>query len=71
MATVENHFNFTQFIQKTNAFAEYNILANQFPLLKWAIRGTGCHNFKVIAFDAAGNETESTAVPICLVERGE
>ena len=38
---------------------------------KWTIRGTGCHSFKVIAFDAAGNETESTAVPICLVERGD
>ncbi len=38
---------------------------------KWTIRGSGCHTFKVIAFDAAGNETESTAVPICLVERSD
>lgn len=37
---------------------------------KWTIRGPGCHRFHVIAVDAAGNETESSAVPICLVSRG-
>ncbi|MCA9962152.1 MAG: hypothetical protein KC443_24120, partial [Anaerolineales bacterium] len=36
---------------------------------KWTIRGAGCHNFRVVAVDAAGNETEGTAVPVCLVER--
>ena len=35
---------------------------------KWPIRGPGCHRFRVIAIDAASNETESTAVPVCLVE---
>ncbi|MCI0394743.1 MAG: transglycosylase domain-containing protein [Chloroflexi bacterium] len=36
---------------------------------KWRIPGPGCHVFKVIAFDAAGNEAESAAVSVCLVER--
>jgi membrane carboxypeptidase/penicillin-binding protein len=37
---------------------------------KWTIRGPGCHSFHVIAVDEAGNETESAAVPVCLVNRG-
>ncbi|MCA9971262.1 MAG: transglycosylase domain-containing protein [Anaerolineales bacterium] len=36
---------------------------------KWPIRGPGCHRFRVVAVDAAGNETESNAVAACLVER--
>ncbi|MCA9929530.1 MAG: hypothetical protein KC419_13685, partial [Anaerolineales bacterium] len=36
---------------------------------KWPIRGPGCHTFRVIAVDAAGNEGESTAVPVCLEDR--
>jgi len=36
---------------------------------KWTIRGAGCHSFRVVAVDAAGNETEGTAVPVCLIER--
>jgi hypothetical protein len=36
---------------------------------KWTIRGPGCHTFRVVAVDAAGNETEGTAVPVCLVKR--
>lgn len=35
----------------------------------WAIRGAGCHTFRVVAVDAAGNETESTTVPVCLIAR--
>ena len=38
---------------------------------KWSIREPGCHTFKVVAFDAAGNRVESTAVPVCLVESNE
>jgi membrane carboxypeptidase/penicillin-binding protein PbpC len=36
---------------------------------KWTIRGAGCHSFKVTAVDAAGNQTESPSIPICLVNR--
>ena len=36
---------------------------------KWTIPGPGCHTFKVVAFDAAGNRGEATAVRVCLVER--
>lgn len=36
---------------------------------KWPIRGAGCHTFRVVAVDVAGNETEGTAVPVCLLER--
>jgi hypothetical protein len=36
---------------------------------KWTIPGPGCHTFRVVAFDAAGNEGEETAVSVCLVER--
>jgi hypothetical protein len=36
---------------------------------KWTIRGPGCHSFRVVAVDAAGNETTSSAVPVCLVQR--
>ncbi len=36
---------------------------------KWTIRGPGCHTFRVVAVDAAGNETAGTAVPVCLIER--
>ena len=36
---------------------------------KWTIPGSGCHTFNVVAIDAAGNETATTAVPVCLVAR--
>ena len=36
---------------------------------KWTIPGPGCHTFRVVAFDAAANVGEGTAVPVCLVER--
>ncbi|MCP4357226.1 MAG: hypothetical protein GY796_04310 [Chloroflexi bacterium] len=36
---------------------------------KWTIHGTGCHHFKVIAYDAAGNTTSSEPVTVCLVQR--
>lgn len=36
---------------------------------KWRIPGPGCHSFRVVAYDAAGNQTESTPVRICLVAR--
>ncbi|MCP5100504.1 MAG: hypothetical protein GY943_33560 [Chloroflexi bacterium] len=36
---------------------------------KWTIPNPGCHTFKVIAVDAARNETESTEVPVCLLDR--
>lgn len=38
---------------------------------KWTIPGPGCHTFRVVAVDAAGNETTSNSVNVCLVERGE
>jgi hypothetical protein len=34
---------------------------------RWRIPAPGCHSFKVIAFDAAGNETQSPAVSACAV----
>ncbi|VAW30050.1 Multimodular transpeptidase-transglycosylase [hydrothermal vent metagenome] len=38
---------------------------------KWDIPGPGCHSFRVVAFDAAGNESSGgeTAVTVCLIER--
>ncbi|MGB3713940.1 MAG: transglycosylase domain-containing protein [Candidatus Promineifilaceae bacterium] len=36
---------------------------------KWTIPGPGCHSFKVIVWDAAGNETASTPVRVCMVDR--
>ncbi|MDX1688219.1 MAG: transglycosylase domain-containing protein [Candidatus Promineifilaceae bacterium] len=36
---------------------------------KWTISGPGCHHFHVVAVDAAGNETESDPVRVCLVAR--
>lgn len=36
---------------------------------KWTIPGPGCHNFRVVAYDAAGNSTDSSAVRVCLVNR--
>lgn len=36
---------------------------------KWTIRGPGCHEFHVVAVDAAGNETSSEPVRVCLVAR--
>ena len=36
---------------------------------KWTISGPGCHHFYVVATDAAGNETESDPVRVCLVAR--
>ena len=35
----------------------------------WPIPGPGCHTFRVVAVDAAGNETPSDAVRVCLVDR--
>jgi membrane carboxypeptidase/penicillin-binding protein len=35
----------------------------------WRIPGPGCRSFRVIAFDAAGNETESAPVRVCVVSR--
>jgi membrane peptidoglycan carboxypeptidase len=34
---------------------------------KWTIPGPGCHTFRVIAYDAAGNETSSESVRACVV----
>lgn len=36
---------------------------------KWTIVGSGCHSFHVLAIDAASNETESSPITVCLVER--
>lgn len=36
---------------------------------KWTIPGPGCHSFKVVATDAAGNQTTSEPVSACLVKR--
>jgi len=36
---------------------------------KWTIRGPGCHQFRVVAIDAAGNRTSSDSVPVCLIDR--
>jgi membrane peptidoglycan carboxypeptidase len=36
---------------------------------KWTIPGPGCHQFRVVAYDAVENETESEAVRACVVER--
>jgi hypothetical protein len=36
---------------------------------KWIVPGPGCHTFKVVAYDAAGNETGSDSVRACVVER--
>lgn len=36
---------------------------------KWAITGAGCHSFRVLAVDAAGNETVSQPVRVCAVAR--
>ena len=36
---------------------------------KWTIPGPGCHTFHVVAIDAAGNETASDPVNVCLIER--
>lgn len=38
---------------------------------KWTIHGTGCHTFRVVAVDAAGNETPAEPVRVCLVAREE
>lgn len=38
---------------------------------KWPIPGPGCHTFHVVAVDAAGNESTSQSVRVCLVERNE
>jgi hypothetical protein len=34
---------------------------------KWAIPNPGCHTFRVVARDAAGNESESSPVRVCIV----
>ncbi|MCA9939503.1 MAG: transglycosylase domain-containing protein [Anaerolineales bacterium] len=36
---------------------------------KWTIPGPGCHQFRVVGVDAAGNETPSQPVRVCLVAR--
>ncbi|MGH2536832.1 MAG: penicillin-binding protein [Candidatus Promineifilaceae bacterium] len=36
---------------------------------RWPIPGPGCHTFRVQVVDAAGNESSSTAVNVCFVER--
>ncbi len=36
---------------------------------RWPIPGPGCHTFTIVAVDAAGNESEKTAVSLCLIER--
>lgn len=36
---------------------------------KWTIPGPGCHNFRVLARDAATNETVSSPVRVCLVNQ--
>ncbi|MDX1615583.1 MAG: transglycosylase domain-containing protein, partial [Candidatus Promineifilaceae bacterium] len=36
---------------------------------KWTIPGAGCHRFRVVAYDAAGNRSESEAVRACAVAR--
>jgi membrane carboxypeptidase/penicillin-binding protein len=36
---------------------------------KWTIRGPGCHNFRVVAYDAAGNSSEAGPVRACVVAR--
>ncbi len=38
---------------------------------KWAIPGPGCHSFHIVAYDAAGNETESAPVSVCLLDRSQ
>jgi membrane carboxypeptidase/penicillin-binding protein len=36
---------------------------------KWVILGEGCNLFRVVAHDAAGNNTESSPVKACVVDR--
>ncbi|GAB4147875.1 MAG: hypothetical protein Fur0021_07090 [Candidatus Promineifilaceae bacterium] len=36
---------------------------------KWTIPGPGCHGFRVVGVDAAGNEASSQPVRVCLVSR--
>jgi len=36
---------------------------------KWTIPGPGCHSFRIVAWDAAGNDTTSAPVRVCMVER--
>jgi len=38
---------------------------------KWSIPGQGCHQFRVIAYDAAGNSAESQPVRACAIDRGQ
>lgn len=37
---------------------------------KWTIRGPGCHQFRAVAIDAAGNRGSSEPVRVCLIDRG-
>jgi membrane peptidoglycan carboxypeptidase len=37
---------------------------------KWTIPGPGCHSFRLVAWDAAGNSADSSPVRVCMVERG-
>jgi membrane carboxypeptidase/penicillin-binding protein PbpC len=34
---------------------------------KWTIPGPGCHTFRVVAYDAAGSETASDPVRVCII----
>ena len=36
---------------------------------KWTIPGPGCHTYHIVAHDAAGNQTPSDPVRVCIVER--
>ncbi len=36
---------------------------------RWPILEPGCHTFTIVAVDMAGNESENTAVSLCLIER--
>jgi membrane carboxypeptidase/penicillin-binding protein PbpC len=36
---------------------------------KWTIPGPGCHSYKVVAYDAAGNTTTSNTIRACSVDR--
>ena len=38
---------------------------------KWNIPGPGCHTFRIVAVDGAGNETRSDEVPVCFIQPDE
>jgi hypothetical protein len=39
--------------------------------VNWQIRGTGCHQFRAVAVDGAGNRGESTAVSVCITANSQ